>query len=213
MNVKESLDILMKRLGNRTDPDLRASCLAEMKIAQEQLESAETLPWFIMSESASASTKAGERRLRLPADFLRESDEQELVIVKSDGTEKNVEKHSFDELHNHYGEQEGEPEAYAVRGEYLVFFPKPDAVFSVKFSSYYARQQPPIDTTDTPNKWFEHVADLLIAKAGVQIATNYLKDVDLAGVFVGNQKEAERRLFHLEVAREEANRDRQMEDD
>lgn len=217
MNVKESLDILMSRLGNRTDPDLRLKCLSEMKLAQEALEASETLPWFILSESATAKTKAPdgmlfERRLRLPADFIREADDEMLVTIEVDGQKRDLEKHPYDELYAHYGEQVGPPEAYAVRGEYLMFFPKPDAEYTIEMSSYYSRQQAPIDSDSTPNAWFKHVPDLLIARAGVVVSTMHLKDAELAAVFAGYQKEAERRLFHLEVAREEANRQREMED-
>lgn len=212
MNVKASLDILMGRLG-RTDPDLRAKCLLEMQLAQEALEQSETLPWFIQGEKAEATTDANERRLRLPADFLRESEEQALLLVNSDGSKKDLPKEGYDELLAYYGQQVGPPEAYAIRGEYLLFFPIPDQEYSVEFSSYYGRQTPPEDTTASENAWFRNAADLVIARAGLLIATNYLKDAELTSTFDGLLGDAKKRLFHLEVAREEANRSRDMEDD
>lgn len=212
MNTKDSLDILMGRLG-RSDPDIRAKCLLEMRLAQEALEQSETLPWFLMGEKAEATTDANERRLKLPPDFLRESEEQALLYVASDGTKKDLPKEGYDELLAHYGQAVGPPEAYAIRAEYLMFFPIPDQEYAVEFSSYYGRQVPPEDTTASENAWFKNAADLVIARAGLMIATNYLKDAELMSTFDGLLGEAKKRLFHLEVAREEANRSRDMEED
>lgn len=213
MNVKDSLDILMGRIG-RSDPALRAKCLLEMKLAQESLEQSETLPWFIQSEKADSLTKINDRRLRLPPDFLRESEEETLVYVDSEGVEHHLVKGAFDELLSEFGsDAKGPPCKYAIRGEYLQFFPMPDAEYQVRYSSYYARQTPPEDTTTSANAWFRNAADLVIARAGLIIATNYLKDPELQSTFDGLLGDAKKRLFHLEVAREESNRSRDMEDD
>lgn len=213
MNTKASLDILMGRLG-RTDPDLRSKCLLEMQLAQESLEQSETLPWFIQGEKADSLTDIDERRLRLPPDFLRESEEQELVYIDSEGEEHSLEKGSYDELREEFGAgATGEPKKYAIRNDYIVFFPIPDSQYAVAFSSYYARQTPPEDTTASENAWFKNASDLLIARAGLVIASNYLKDPELVQTFGDLHKDAKTRLFHLEVAREEANRERDMEDD
>lgn len=213
MNTKDSLDILMGRLG-RSDPSLRTKCLLEMRLAQESLEQSETLPWFIQSEKADSATKVNDRRLRLPPDFLRESEEETLVVIDDQGIEHHLEKGAFDELLSEFGsEAVGPPQKYCIRGEYLQFFPLPDAEYPVRYSSYYSRQTPPEDTTASENAWFKNAADLVIARAGLVIATNYLKDAELTKTFDGLLGDAKRRLFHLEVAREEANRQRDMEDD
>lgn len=212
MHVQESLNVLMSRLGNRTDPDLRQACLREMKLAQESLEASETLPWFLLSETTFARTEAGERRIPLPPDFLRESEEQELVVIVDD-VRVTLPKGDYDTLRAEAEGITGVPQAYTLRGQYLVLFPTPDAEYSVEFSSYYARQEPPSDTADSQNAWFKNFPDLMMARAGLVIASMNLKDGELTALFDGLLKEAQRRLFHAEVAREEANRTRMMEDD
>lgn len=213
MNVKETLDLLMKRLGNRTDPDLRAACLLEMKIAQESLESSETLPWFVLSEATYAETEAGERRVPLPPDFLRESQEQEFRYYQADGTKKSIVKGDYDRLRSEFEGTSGPPEYYAIRGQYLIVFPTPDAIYKVEFSSYYARQEPPTDTVESVNGWFRNFPDLILARAGFVVASVHLKDPELIQTFSALITEAQRRLFHAEVARDEANRTRTMEDE
>lgn len=213
MNVKESLDILMGRLA-RTSPELRTQCLLEMKLAQESLEAGETLPWFILTESAFTETVIGERRVKLPPDFLRESEEQRLVWFDDQECEHEIIKGGYDELMKEYGSAaEGDPEKYCIRGPYIQLFPTPTSVRKVEYSSYYGRQQVPLDSVDSQNAWFANAPDLLIARTGIVIASNYLKDAELMTLFDGLLRDAHKRLFHNEVAREEANRERLMEDD
>lgn len=212
MNAKDTLDVLMGRLA-RTSPELRTKCLLEMRLAQESLEASETLPWFLLTESTSTETTANERRIPLPSDFLRESEEQRLIRFDSQGVEHEIVKGGYDELMDHFGSAAvGDPEAYAIRGQYILLFPVPTTVVEIEFSSYYGRQQPVEDSTSSENAWLKNVPDLLIARAGLVIASNYLKDGELVALFDGLLKDAQRRLFHLEVAREEANRERFMED-
>lgn len=211
MNAKSALDVLMSRLGGRTSPELRISCALEMQLQQEKLESAETLPYFLKSETASNHTAVGDRRLGKPSDFLRESDEDELIYIQDDGTEIMLDKGDYDDLLVKYSGQ-GSPKAYALRGNYIMFFPTPDAEYAVKFSSYYARQDRIQDSDAFENAWLKNAADLLISMTGLIIAGQYLKDPELVPVFAKAEAEAKVRLFHLQVAYEEANRERLLEE-
>jgi hypothetical protein len=215
MNVKESLDLLMARLGNRTSTVLRTNCLREMKVVQEQLEGAETLPWFIISEEATAVTTEemiGDPRLPLPTDFIREVEDDNLWYVEDDGTLVEIAKVGYDEGRAQIDDnaEPGTPSLFSIRGEDIILRPAPDRVMTFRLPSYYAKQDPPSDDVLNENGWFKWVPDLMIAKTGVVVAGHYLKDQELVGLFGAEQQRAVQRLANLETAREEANRSRRM---
>ena len=212
MNVKKAIDRLMGRLGNRTSPSLRASCVEEMTLVQEQLEQAPELPWFIEDEWADALTEVNEPRIPLPTDFLREIEDRNLVLVRDDGTLKDLRRMNYDEMEVEYprNSSPGEPEAYTYRGEYIELRPTPDREYTIAFPSYYSRQPAPVDVETSENKWFKNVPDLLIAMTGVVMAGQYVKDAELVALFSAQQTSAENRLVRLMTAHEEENRDRRM---
>lgn len=215
MNVSKSLDLLMARLGNRTATGLRASCLREMQFFQEnELEGGALLPWFIITENATTTTEINERRVKVPADFIREADEKELLRVVDGENDRPLVKGSWDDLLREYGDEAtGAPEKYCLRGNYFMLFPKPDAEYTLKLPGYYAKQDSPVDSTSSENAWFKWVSDQLVAGTGLVIATSYLKDPELIQTFTTLLSMAKDRFQRMEVAREEANMNRSMGDD
>lgn len=216
MNVSDCLDLLMSRLGNRMEAGLRATCLSEMKLFQRtKLEKGPTLPWFILSETASSNTTAGERRLALPDDFLREDDESRVYLITAAGKKIELEKGEYAELtamedsSENEAESEGQPTHYALKGNYFHLFPTPDQVYTVQFR-YYAKQDDPTDTTSSENAWFEHAPDLIIAEVGVVVAGQHIQDIEKVALFQTQANEARARMFVEATAREEAGRSRRM---
>jgi hypothetical protein len=207
------LNLLMARLGNRTEPELRALCLLEMQLAQETImEGGPVLPWFIVTEEATVLTTPQERRVEVPEDFIREVDQEKPLMYRpASEADKVLDKKSFEEAMTWYGSNsEGPPEVYAMRGDYFMIFPKPDAAYTLVLPGYYARQTAPADST-AENKWQKWASDLCIATAGKQIAEKHIKDdTGLGMMFEKDIALAYDRLNRMEVAREEANRDRRM---
>lgn len=214
MNAAATLDILMGRLG-RSSASLRANALKEMThIQQTKLEGGATLPWFLITEDAETVTTIGERRIKLPSDFIREVDEKPLVYKISDAVDRKLVKKPYDDLMKEYGDEaSGPPEKYSVRGHYIMLFPKPDAEYTILFPGYYARQITPQDADSSENEWFKWANDVILAETGLVMASQYLKDPDLSELFRSMIQDARQRLFVSEVAREEANRDRDMDED
>lgn len=202
----------MARLGNRTSSVLRGNCLKEMVGVQEILEGAPDLPWFIISEATWGETTVGDRRVKLPGDFIREVEEAPLMYRDVDGEDHEIVKGEYQDLEREYSTvATGTPLHYAFRGDYLVLFPTPDAVYELRFPhGYYARQDPPQDLESSHNPWFRYVSDLILAMTGSIVAGQYLKDVELVGQFASQKAEAENRFVRLMTAHEEANRDRVM---
>lgn len=212
MNVKKALDILMGQLGNRTASGLRAACLDEMALAQEKLEQAPELPWFLEVEEATAETEPGEERIPLPTDFIREVEDFNLSLLDEDGNLEDLAKRTYDqaEVEVSRNADPGIPSIYYIRNGYIILRPTPDGVYFVRFPTYYGKQEPPQDNETSESEWFKTVPDLMIAMAGVQVAGKRLKDPDLVTLFNADQKSAEDRLVRLITAKQEENRERSM---
>lgn len=212
MNVKKALDILMGQLGNRTASGLRAACLDEMALAQEKLEQAPELPWFLEVEEATAETEPGEERIPLPTDFIREVEDFNLSLLDEDGNLEDLAKRTYDqaEVEVSRNADPGIPSIYYIRNGNIILRPVPDGFYFVRFPTYYGKQEAPQDNDTSENEWFKTVPDLMIAMAGVQVAGKRLKDPDLVALFNGDQKSAEDRLARLIIAKQEENRERNM---
>lgn len=213
MTGQEVLTLLMSRLGERTEPALRVICLLEMNLAQDTvLEGGAILPWFLISEETTAFTVVNERRLAVPDDFIRQIDEEKPMYWRtSDGVDKQMTKRSYEEAMAWHGSTAtGAPQDYAMRGDYFMLFPKPDAAYTLVLPGYYAKQPDITDTTDE-NKWLKWVPDLVLGYAGIQVAEKHVQlEMDKVAGFKQDVQVGYDRLQRLEVAREEAARDRRM---
>lgn len=189
---------LARRLGERDD--LIPYMEFERDLAIARLEKLPEKPWFLESEMAEAATTAGEGRLPVPYNFLREIEDHALWLKVNDVWVA-LEKDDYDSLFERYGEYPGIPEKYAIVGRYFALFPIPDDAYPVKMR-YYGRQDADV--------WLQEAPELLMAEMGVQMAGKYLHNPDLALMFETDRKEALERLAVEQVAREEVNRDRTM---
>jgi len=210
MNGNAVIDLLVARLGDRTD--LRVAILLEMTLVQQTLlEGGDELPWFLLSDDQPLTIVASNRNVAVPSDFLREHEEGELLVTNSTGVETALEKAAYDELIDFYGFDAlaDPPTAYALVGDNFALFPIPSVVRALTLSKYYKRAAAPTDTA-AENAWLKWASDLLIAETGIVMAGQYLQNDAMASLFVGMQAVAKRRLNTQNVAREEANRARNM---
>lgn len=205
--------LIAQHCGNRDDLDTKI--IAEMDYVQtiELEQSGNSLPWFIMTEDATASTTANEPRLPVPTDFLIEIDDQMLEVYNSDtGRYQEIRKGTQDELAELYAEEAtGLPKRYSLSGHYFRFFPTPDAAYTIRMR-YMASQALP-SSGNIENPWMKYASDLIMAKVGMRVAGLHLKDFDTATLFKAMETAAVARLLKLQTAREEANRTRSMGDD
>lgn len=204
------LTAIRQRLGNRTDSGIDTLIDSELDFAQYELERGPYQPWFLLSEDSTASTTALEPRLQLPSDFLAEYEEGALYYRDSDSIDNEMVKDDLDNLKNTYKEEAaGEPERYAIVGDYYYLFPTPLTTYTM-LMKYYQSNTLPSDTLSTAeNLWMKHAADLLTSMAGARVAA-YLKDTEAAALFEADRVRAATRLYTVHVAREEANRSRYM---
>lgn len=205
-----AIALIKQRLGNR--PDMDAHILAEMQFVQATLlEGGATLPWFLLTEVATATTIAAEERLPVPSDFLREDAELGGLWrydVTQDKPWIELKKDEYPVLKARYTTT-GKPSHYALAGEYFRFFPLPDAAYQIK-QVYLARGLPL--TSDIENVWLKYAADWLIAETGKIIAT-YIQNTKIADLFEKDAMVAKNRVMVEDVARREAALTREMGDD
>jgi hypothetical protein len=207
----DAIALLADRL-NRTDLTTRA--INEMQMAQIQLESLEFLPWFLLTEMATAATIAFEERLALPSDFLREAEEDEATLWTVDNTttpptKSFLSKSTYALLVEKYKNSTYQkPLEYALVGQYFRLRPIPDVIYTVQFL-YYA--QAALLTTNIENLWLKYAPDLVIANTGM-LMSRYPNDTVRYAMFAADYKIALDGLKKLDVARREANLERTMGD-
>lgn len=205
MLLSAAIDVLKFRLGSRTDADLSVTIPIEMGQAQFEFEHSGEPPWFLLTEDATASTVAADRRLPVPTDFLLEADEDCLWVQDSAGNYTPLEKGEYDASLIYWGTTQGLPSGYALAGQYFQLFPIPDQAYTMRMKYYAADTSPAVMALSATNLWLTWAADLLLARTGRRMAT-YLRDTELAQVFLAEEAQAAERLRKEMAARESANR-------
>jgi hypothetical protein len=192
-------------LGNRSD--LNDAIVRELKAAQTQLENGPLLPWFLLSEEATASIALGQERIAIPSDFLREPEEEGALWLFREGTAEPFElaKAQYDKARYVYTGSE-QPKVYAAIGGYFYLFPVPDRAYTLKLIYFAA------DTslsTNIENKWLKYAPDLLCGQAGGVLAT-VLEKASASALFAAMAAGARDAISRANTARLEANRVRRM---
>lgn len=205
MLLSEAITLLKFRLGSRTDADLNTTIPIEMGQAQTELEHSGEPPWFLLSDDTLLNTVAADRKLSVPLDFLLEADEDCLWVQDTAGNFSPLEKGELDASLLYWGATQGLPSGYALAGQYFQLFPIPDQVYTIRMKYYAADTSPATMATTATNLWLTWAADLLLARTGRRMAT-YLRDTELAQVFLAEESQAVERLRKETAARESANR-------
>lgn len=210
MKRDDAVAIIKGRCSNRKGEDLDPQIVAEMQVQQIELETALVLPWFLLSEIATANTIAHEERLELPDLFIREPEEETALwyykASDTDNPRKALTKDAYDKLVQQFP-GEGEPKAYALVGPYFRLKPTPDKAYPIQMI-YYKKDLPL--TNNIENAWLKNAPDLLIAKTGCVIAGEYLKDMDAFALFSKQLDSASTRYATLWEARDHVGRDYTM---
>lgn len=211
MTGQHVLDMLMARLGNRTEAALRANVLLEMIQFQAiTMEKGPYLPFFLLVNEEPLTVTADVRAVALPSDFLRELEEDSLFILDDNSVPQPMVKGSYDELAAHHGLDADStlPLDYCIRGTDILLFPKSSVARTLQLS-YFASDAVPADTT-TENLWLKYASDLLLAGTGEIVAGQYLQNSELSVIFAGQKMAAQDRLVRDDTARQEAARSREM---
>lgn len=206
MTGAQALDILMSRLGSRTDAALRAALLLEINYKMRELERMPFLPWFLQDEDSTVVTTANVEYASVPADFLRFDDDWGGVFYQDtaiSGPDQWVEltrtpyptmkqKHSEDEAGN-------TPQLFDIIRQRIYLRPIPDGVYTLRFLGYFADTA--IADDETTNQWLTEGFDWLLAETGFKVASLQMQHAELAKVFAAELQRAQKRVSDETTAR------------
>ena len=209
MTVDQVIRLALNRCGARAgSTQLNTEALLELQLIQERLEEEPELPWFLLSESSTATTQVGEPRVPVPSDFLLELEQSDLWAQNSDGDWKCLIKIEYDRLREAYQNADnGFPKHYALRGKYFYLGPTPSGAYSIRMSYFKTDTTPALGVT---NQWTTYAADWLVAELGFVLAGQYLSDYDKRGTFERDIVRARARVMNKDVARDETNQIAEM---
>jgi hypothetical protein len=204
----DAVVLVQEKLGYRSD--LKDSIIRNMKLAQSQLELGPTKPWFLLSEDSTTTLTPEESRVGLPDDFLCETEDAALIYVPDDVDEEEwiLGKRDYDTLLKTYKgvvlpSVARPPRYYALRGDYFIIFPKPDAAYTLKMV-YYKRGES-LDT-NIENVWLKQCPYLLMGKAGLLVSPG-LRDLNATNTFNSWEREGRLAMYTRNEDREHAGRD------
>lgn len=179
----------------------------EFKAAQIRIEGNLTIiPWFLLEERSYSSVTAGEERVSLPSDFLRENDDDDMQIFDTaEGNWSEMRKSTMDAMRVRFPDElEGRPQWYDYAGTYFRVRPIPDLTTYRLYMTYY--KQDIVFATGSENEWLKYYPDLLIAEAGIPVAIGIRNDAALTLFREMRAAELSRLTIDTE-AREQANAD------
>lgn len=207
MTRDEAVSLMKKLLGFRRNLD--DECVTALKAAQTTLEAGPTKPWFLLTERATIATRSGEQRVRVPDTMLVEADNLHLYYIPDDTEEAPVKltKNAYDTLREAYGEEEpGDPETYALVGNYFMIFPEPDDDYTLEMRVF---AQDEVLDSNIENKWLKYVPYALIGKAGILVAS-MVRDKDALASFTQMEREGRMILMANDIERDLNNQELQI---
>lgn len=205
----DAVALIQRTCGYRSDQ--AANIISAMKLAQTQLELDSEKPWFLVSETLTRNMQIGEQRVLVPVDMLIEYDDASLNYVYEDDDgntrKRELKKDELDVLQENYKcSAPGTPRAYALRGQYFIVFPTPDAEYTLEIVDY---EQDDDLSSNVENKWLKYVPLLLIGKAGQYLAPG-LRDPGALATFKDWEMQGKTALVRMNNERELSNRELQI---
>ena len=163
--------------------------------AQRSREKGKTLPKFLIQEDATLTGTANVAAISLPSGFIRiVEDENIWWDGDSDNDRRELERADYKQLKTIWtGTTLTTPVAYALRKATVHIFPTPTAAHTYTYSYYKAADE--LDDGSDENVWALNAPDLLIAEAGLIVATD-LGDVEATTKFAAMQTTAAQDVFY-----------------
>ena len=204
----DMVTILSQRSGNRDDLESRIK--SEQRFVQKTiLEGTGAFkPWFLESDPELLTTTANSPIVAFPDDYLGEIENSMLWYQDDAGTWHKLEKKSYDYVVGRTAIEEGVPKYFVIAATSFYIYPIPSKAYSLRFR-YYQKEPELVNDTDT-NLWLFHAEDLFFAEVGAIINEFHTKDDNQAAKFRQAATVARQRLFVLNAAKENVNRDYEM---
>ena len=202
MTRDEAVARILERLGFRSG--LSTTIQGALQEAQQELEAAVELPWFLKSEYSSIQTTADEERVPVPTDFLRELEDDDTLQYYDADEELWI---ALGKELPHIARQEWQgftgvkwPRKYSLDNLYFRLYPTPDDTYTLRMQYYKSDD---VLDSNIENLWLTHRPNLLIGRAGIHVAAS-LHDDRALRYFTGLTTEQADVMQKEEVAREQA---------
>ncbi len=205
--LADMVTVLSQRSGNRDD--LADRIKSEQRFVQKTvLEGTGAFkPWFLESDPEILTTTANIDAVNFPNDYLGEIENSMLWYQDESGTWRKLIKKPYDYVVGR-DDESGPPKYFVIAATSFYIYPTPDKVYSLRFR-YYQKEPELVEDTDT-NLWLVHAEDLFFAEVGAIINEFHTKDDNQAAKFRQAATVARQRLFVLNAAKENVNRDYEM---
>lgn len=207
MTRAQLVALIQSRLGQRTSLD--ATVVAELQLAQTELESEPFLPWFLETsviDSTTFVTVASTRTLAVPTGFIREQDEQEAFMLKSGSYRYTITRKPMDVLLQDTSlASAGFPKYYDRVFNTIYLFPTPDAAYNGTL--LYFVGDAVLSADGTTNNWSTYAPELLVARAGMSVGV-VLRDANIVKYFTQLYEDRLTKLRQADSANREAGRAR-----
>lgn len=197
--IDDAIQEIQEGIGYREDKagEIRRA----LQRAQRMLERGASLPWWLR-KSKALIVAVDTNSVELPNDFIRISRDYAPYYTTSEGGRKYLEEVLPDDGFERWKDEEDEGletgglRAYSIEGGFFTVFPIADEEYTITLT-YYKKADELDDDTGT-NEWLDNAFDLMIAHAGVYIASQ-LRNEGAAAIFAARLQEA-RRVHFSEIA-------------
>lgn len=218
MTPNAMVNMIKARLANSNDSTLDSLIIDVANLVQERLEQSQELPWFLFADTnvdgTNLTTVASTETVALPADFIREDEENEYVLFVQDTTAADTWVPLIRESYNKakaLRTGEGRPEYYEILGTNLYLRYIPDAAYTLRL--LYFKRDDDIVAGTTENLWMKYAADWVLAETGLIMASDYVVMPAIAQHFREEAQRAQMHTYRETVARQEAGYMRSMGED
>lgn len=190
-------------LGFKTGTAFDADLATQLQSCQVELEQEAELPDFLKASYTGLVTVADVKTVAVPADFIREFDDDQLFVRNTDNEETPVvaDQEGFLRIRYPITDDPATPKGYAIVNNEFRFYPTPDAVYTIQ-GTYYAKDTT-LSSGSSTNKWSVLLPEILIGKAGFIIASG-LRDQNAMQHFAGMLGRATQKLNERNTANEAA---------
>jgi len=170
----EAIAYIQQGLAWRSDKS--TEILAALDEAQRELEQGTSLPWFLITEAGSLSGTANDGTLTIPAGFIKETDEDALSVVTTEGITRFLRKMNWGDMILNYQDSSdgtvstGDPEVYVVRATTIEVRPIPTATWTASLDYFAHDTLPSALASGATNDWLTEAPYVLVNLAGTLMA-------------------------------------------
>jgi len=202
MTGAQALNLLMARLGNRTQAALRTNILLELQLVQDNFfEKLKFLPWFLQEDYTNAGfvTVASTEYVAVPTGHLRIDDEWgALYYLDTTATTpdqwKEIKKAAYNDFKAKLAASViGKPVYFDIIGTRIYMRPIPDAAYALRILHY--KKDTAIADDANSNLWLTYAQNWIIGEAGFVAASLHVKDSDAAQFFMALAQQARENLL------------------